>query len=366
MVRVLSLSESDSKLFGIWCISASLQLQLKPYHQPCEIVETWQDVLGKLAKNTVHTQSAFNSEGVTHMEEQPTLYLKRDGLVHQALEKKVESELALQLLCDQLTFDVLYSFYPSTVAEAVDLAAVALKMTKGSAAEKADLKVVPGCGIPTHLEGIHWQWTWRRKVWKAFLKLQSLPGDGTTKWKKEYLALGHKWAYYGAPCYYGGIEADVPGLPDNGVRVGVNLDGIHVIDDHDNELILSLGFNQFTFNSYGGSFGSAKEDSFVIEYKTEKGMPEDMVIWGPQAGLIDSLVTGYIRVLGDWTDFMESRKANRKSFLPQPSVKGRRGTSDGIADMFTLKRPAKGRQVPASHVPFFEASSRSSDGAIAE
>ena len=34
------------------------------------------------------------------------------------------------------------------------------------------------------------------------------------------------------------------------VRVGVNLDGIHVIDDKINECLLSLPYDQFHYNSY--------------------------------------------------------------------------------------------------------------------
>ena len=55
-------------------------------------------------------------------------------------------------------------------------------------------------------------------------------------------------------------------VPDHVVKVGVNLDGIHVIDDHTREIRLSMGFDEFSYNSYekkiNGKFDSFRFGSF--------------------------------------------------------------------------------------------------------
>ena len=62
--------------------------------------------------------------------------------------------------------------------------------------------------------------------------------------------LGWASPVYGSTFFYGGLEADKPGHPDRLVRVGINLDGVHVLDDSKNEVLLSLRYDEFTYNRW--------------------------------------------------------------------------------------------------------------------
>ena len=177
------------------------ELQLKPHHLPFKILKKWHDILESLATGDTYS-------------EEPTMYWKRDALTHQAMEKKVVSPLATRLLYDELAFNVSYSFYPATLAEAVNMAAIALKVAKADKGSKSDVSDVFGCSMPPHLESGTWGWRWRRKVWKAYTAIAKVEGDKKA-WREKYLGTGRKWNYYGATFFYGGLEHEVPGNPDH-------------------------------------------------------------------------------------------------------------------------------------------------------
>jgi len=301
-----SMPEEDGHLFGLWVVSASLQLQLKPHHLPFKILKKWHDILESLATGDTYS-------------EEPTMYWKKDALTHQAVEKKVSGPLAMRLLYDELAFNVQYSFYPATLAEAIHMAALALKVAKADAGTKTDISDVFGCAMPPHLESGTWGWTWRRKVWKAYTAIAKEAGDKKA-WRQKYLGAGRKWNYYGATFFYGGLEHETPGSPDHIVRVGINLDGVHVIEDHTNTVRLSLGYDEFSYNSYESA---DEDDSFLIEYEGTDQKKHHMIVWSPQANMMDNLVTRYIEVIGNFKEHLKERKAARKSFKPVPAGKGK-------------------------------------------
>jgi len=251
-------------------------------------------------------------------------------LTHQAVEKRATGPLAMRLLYDELAFNVSYSFYPTTLAEAVNMAALALKVAKADKGAKSDISCVFGCSMPPHLESGTWGWSWRRKVWKAYSAIAKQDGDKKV-WRQRYLTTGRKWNYYGATFFYGGLEHEVPGNPDHIVRVGINLDGVHVVDDHTNAVRLSLGYDEFSYNSYESV---DEDDSFLIEYVGTDKKKHHMIVWSPQANMMDNLVTRHIEVLGQWRDHVRERKAARKSFKPVPAG-GKKGKKLAGGD-FTL------------------------------
>jgi hypothetical protein len=192
---------------------------------------------------------ATSAHGAHLADEHPQLYWKRDATTHVGLEKRVEGNLALTMLYHELAFNITYSFYPCTLHDAVELAAMALKVEKGFKATKADMKALQSCKLPIHLRKKSWEWTWYRKVWNGYSKIASEPGSAK-QWQKQYLTHGHRFHYYGAVFFYGGLEHDMEHHPDHTVRVGVNMDGVHVIDDHRNVVLLDLGYDEFTYHSY--------------------------------------------------------------------------------------------------------------------
>jgi hypothetical protein len=60
--------------------------------------------------------------------------------VHQGIEMKCASPDAVELLYYELAFNLAYSFYPVELADAVDMAALVLRIEKGDDAKQGDIK----------------------------------------------------------------------------------------------------------------------------------------------------------------------------------------------------------------------------------
>eukprot|EP00039_Didymoeca_costata_P030069 m.27753 g.27753 ORF g.27753 m.27753 type:complete len:409 (+) comp7931_c0_seq1:146-1372(+) len=277
----VEIPEMDRSYFGLWVVSASLQLQLKPHHLPFKVIKKWPDILESFSSGDTFS-------------EQPGLYLKRDAMVDINREKEMTNPITLKLLCDELAFNMAYSFYPILLPDAVEFAALALRAEHNDSASKGDIRNTIGSFLPPHLERKTFGWTWRRNVWKAYQRV--VGSADQLSCQLRYLEAGFALQVYGSTFFYGGLEHEKPGMPDEVVRIGVNSEGIHVILDRTNVLSLSRRYNQFSYNSYE----SAEDgDSFLIEYDNGTEGKKQMVIWSSQAAMIDTLVTRFIEASDD-------------------------------------------------------------------
>ena len=60
--------------------------------------------------------------------------------------------------------------------------------------------------------------------------------------------------------------------------------------------------------------------SFLIEYTDDDGQKDDLVIWSPQAAMIDTLATRFIELQKTWSAHVKDRVARRQSFKPRRYV----------------------------------------------
>jgi len=353
-VSAVDLPPDTERFFALFAISTSLHIQLKPHHQPFKVLKKWSELMALFTNNPEPDNEA------------PLIYLKRADMCHQGLERDATDPRLIRLLFDEMTFNIVYSFYPCELDEAARLAAyhVAIELILDADLQGMAVKDVvencEGCQLPDHLRKKISTRKWRRAVAEAHECLV-LDSADVNELRLRYLREGRRWPYYGATFFYGHIEPPDPSgfvmreRPDELVRVGVNLDGIHVVRDSSNELILSLGFDELQYNSYDADNG-ASEPSFLIEYSDENSGTDrssfseeglipgkaQMVIWTPQAGMIDSLVSRHIEALGDWADLLHERKQTRVStYRPTTDAKGRKHTvrnARAPGAFFTLSR----------------------------
>eukprot|EP00052_Salpingoeca_macrocollata_P008294 m.65855 g.65855 ORF g.65855 m.65855 type:complete len:460 (+) comp16523_c0_seq2:600-1979(+) len=312
-----------SALFAIWIVSGSLQLQMKAHHMPFKVLKKWPELL----------QSYTHSDPFGEV---PVMYFKRDAIVHQGIERKIKDPIVLRLLFDEMSFNVLYSLYPCEFDEAAYLAAVHLQLARGNAATKNDIAEVENCLMPEHLRKSHKPKAWIKKVLELRKEL-SLGQDDVTALHVLYLQHGWSWPYYGCTFFFGDIEQrEVKHVfqerPDEIVRVGVNLDGVHVINDKKNKVKLSLDYSKLSYNSYEDS--ESGESCFLIEYDAEvdegeEPRKEQLVVWTQQATMIDTLVTRFIEELGSWQEFLQQRRKERGMSLHPDGVKAKGRTEHG-------------------------------------
>jgi hypothetical protein len=130
--------------------------------------------------------------------------------------------------------------------EAARLAAIhlALICEPGPEPTKDDVADCEGCQLPDHLRRKTTSKKWRKAVVDAYHDLRDQsPSAGEVELMLMYLKYGRAWPFYGSTFFYGYVEQpEAKGIvfrerPDELVRVGVNLDGIHVIKEKSNEVI---------------------------------------------------------------------------------------------------------------------------------
>jgi hypothetical protein len=69
----------------------------------------------------------------------PAIFFKRDAMVHQGVERKVQDALTKRLFFNEMTFNVVNSIYPCNLDDAVYLAAIHVHLACGHTATKDDV-----------------------------------------------------------------------------------------------------------------------------------------------------------------------------------------------------------------------------------
>ena len=325
----------------VWIISPSLHLQMKEHHQPFKVMKKWPELL-----DTYTNPDPYG--------ELPGVYLKRGMMFHQGLEREVKDPAVVKLLYEELMFNVQYSLYPAPLDSSIKLAALGLQVAldgrqEPAAAMKKHFKAVAECQRPPHLKRDIADRAWRSSVLEAYAAAPRLASAGDRH--QACLRIGYKLPFYGSTFFYGHIEASakkvvVRETPDILVRVGVNIEGILVVRDSNGDTLLSLRYDELRYNSYSAS-DESPDASFLIEWDDhEQGTKEEMVIWTPQATMIDTLVSNLVAELPEWHKHNARDGIEKvKSFKPSKLAKGRRssgvdedGSGGGTRSYFTLSR----------------------------
>lgn len=365
VARRLNMAAEYSSLFAVWVISGSLNLQLKPHHQPFKVLKQWADLL-----------LSYSLSGAYEL---PVLYFKRAALVHQGVESRIEDPLILKLLVAELEFNVQYSLYPCEPEEAARLAAIHLHMAVGSQANKSHVENNSHCHVPLHLEKAVKTKAWTKMVLEQRLLIDVPAADKIALYKK-YLEIGRTWPYYGSVFFFGHIEQPhvrhvLRERPDELVRVGVNIDGIHIIADHKNKVRLTLGYDELMYNSYNDS--ASGDACFLMEHAVvdDKGISAQhhTVVWTKQAQMIDTLVTQYVDLANQHNEEVFQRRNLQRglaaSAFAAPRAHGRIDQLQRVAGstlarlrtvirrdgpsggMFTLGRQGRSRAPPPAAGP---------------
>ncbi|EDQ88524.1 uncharacterized protein MONBRDRAFT_26295 [Monosiga brevicollis MX1] len=306
----------DYRLFAIWVASDSLQLQVKDHQSPIKVLKAWPEL--------IHDYTQVLADDETEL---PVIYFRRQALGH---ERATEDVNTLTMLVRELTYNVVYSLYPVDRELAVSLAAIHLQLACGHEATKDDVDPTPslfvrdsdieGCLMPPHLKSFMNVFRpWRQAVLAARAELTISP-DATFELMQRYLELGRQSPLYAAVFFFGQLEQDQTGMtlrerPDIDVRVGVNLDGVHVVDDKHDKLLYSLTFADFAYNLFEDE--ETGEACFLIEYERPDADPDTapeerktmLHIWSKQAELLDTLVSEFEPIVLEWQHLCAQRAA---------------------------------------------------------
>ncbi len=122
--------------------------------------------------------------------------------------------------------------------------------------------------------------------------------------------------------------------PNQVMRIGVNLEGIHIIADKENIIKLSLPYEKLRYNSQEDPEDG--DSCFIVEFelddaphlapkKSKKASGKQTItIWTRQAAMIDSLATRYINELDKWQGYLQEKAAERGQAIQRAQLNNRR------------------------------------------
>ncbi|XP_054758164.2 FERM domain-containing protein 8-like isoform X1 [Lytechinus pictus] len=258
MMGCLSLPNEASEIFSLWLISPLLELQLKPHHIPFRLCRQWPDLLDKY---TTHSEEVKAND-------EPVISFQRNAFYPKDTEKKVMNAKIKSLLFVEAKGNILNGMYPCEAEDYEYLAGVLASLEFGTYDEDQhqmgffkdnDLKkILPTCMFKG---GSRWSIVKGRtgammsveasilRHWKHFSELT----DSRKEYHHLFLEFCWKLPFYGSVFFRGQIErtgrlsVKVRDSSDRKVYVGINRDGVYVIDEQKQELLLGLKYDELSW-----------------------------------------------------------------------------------------------------------------------
>ncbi|XP_014664222.1 PREDICTED: krev interaction trapped protein 1-like [Priapulus caudatus] len=236
LMRELQLPEAATNVFAFWVCSPHLQLQLKMDHKPWYHLDLWQSSVVNQLTDLSDTSR-----------EQPKLYLRRDARLSVSEEREVISRCptAVSLLFHEAHDNYISSNYPCSDQEAAILAAIFLqylhgdydgKKTKTYLAKEEHLeRLIPKAKMRAS-KGTNWV----SKIVTEYKQLSSRLKD-KSQFSLQYKFLSFCWHLdvYGSALFQG-IAFTGKGALE--VQIGVNCNGIHLINYHTKVMFETYAF----------------------------------------------------------------------------------------------------------------------------
>ncbi|KXJ17746.1 FERM domain-containing protein 8 isoform X2 [Exaiptasia diaphana] len=307
MRETLSLPAEADKAFCIWLKSPLLQLQLKDHHVPYRLRKVWPELLQKFTN--------ANHEAIEI--DEPILSYQRNSFYPLQDEKKIEDNGSIKRLFEEARNNVLSGLYPVTKQESIKLGGVLLALQNGKFNEnihKLGFLKTLGDKITEYLpiSACKVGWLHSRSA-RTTLEQQLLDSykeasactSGLPGFYKLFLERCWSLPYYGSVFFTGQIEqpskrfSSLLGKSDLPVKVAVNREKIHIIDETKNDILLSLGFDELSWDYTPADEGD--EDclaTFWVEFdsKEDDGTTtvQRLQIFSKQAVMIDAMVSSCV------------------------------------------------------------------------
>lgn len=261
IIEVIAEDESEINLpaqvkdvFALWMTSPLLELQLKPDHRPYLIRERWSEYLKKY---TFATRQQLESD-------EPVLTLQRNVFLEKSKEKEVSDLKLLRMLYSEAKGNVLDGRYPCETEDCMVLGAIQARLELGpyDAAKHTPefFRARIRDFLPEHACRSHWfllglggaKHGPERRLSEHYQAIASNVKDG--RLMRKYLEFCWAFPYYGSAFFSGQVERPVRGLAalmdhyDLPVLVAINRLGIHLMDQAQPAVLLSLPYKQLSWD----------------------------------------------------------------------------------------------------------------------
>lgn len=300
----LSLPASARDVFSLWLISPVLELQLTSFQRPFHTRQQWMTLLLK-----------YTSAKTRHLDkDEPELYFKRNVFYDKQDEMRIGDMKILELLYEEAKYNILKGRYPCEIQDCDVLAGIQARLELGPFNPQVHTAEFFRNRIREYLPSYACKNRW------SFLNVSAKPGPehrlldryrsisaNTTRYKllRKYMEFCWALPYYGAAFFHGQIEKPTKGLAmlldhyDTKVLIGINRDGIHIIDNSNNCLLLSVKFKNLSWD-YAAPSDLDDPDCLpclFVQFQIPGLITRDsklIQIFSRQANMMDRLISKFV------------------------------------------------------------------------
>ncbi|XP_033095327.1 FERM domain-containing protein 8-like isoform X2 [Anneissia japonica] len=342
MLETLDLSEAADEIFYIWLISPLLKLQLKPNHIPLKLCRQWHELLQKFT-NATNEQIAAD---------EPCVYFLRNAFYPKQKELQLTDDKILRLLFYEARENVLEGVYGCEKDEYEYLAGILAYIEHGRFDPKKHTPIFLSLSIENLLPPRLCRQRSRKVSPRASQKV-SKTFDVETRvlshWQKvstivkckadcnkSFLEFLWKMPIYGSVFFTGEIEEpntskSIVGHSYKLVYVGINRDGVYLVDLRKQELLLGLLYDDLSWEyTERDQNGEASVPCLWLEFdamESGKKVSKLLRIFSKQAPMMNGMIHACIEELNN---------QDKESLAPPPY-----DTVDGC-DLGVVEGPCTG------------------------
>uniref|UniRef100_UPI00358EAFE9 FERM domain-containing protein 8 n=1 Tax=Myxine glutinosa TaxID=7769 RepID=UPI00358EAFE9 len=309
--ETLELGSESRDAFALWLSSPSLDVQLKPRHEPFRLGRQWRELLRRFAPSV--------KDGVD--DEEPALVYRRNVFYPKSLEMELQDESALCLLWREARTRLMQGHYPCDREVAFTLATIDCRLSLGPFdPDKHTLDDVRAL-LPPPVCSSGWAQLSRfvlglekpeQQVFDAFRKLEQEGQEKSqVEWFHRYLSLCHEFPFYGCAFFPGAVERPTQGLLHlvgpvrKDVSVAISLERVCLLDRKKGHVILSLRHNELSWDYTAANADKEDEPVLWLEFDgSEDGRPVNKLlqVFSWQAELMSGMIQHCIELAQEETD----------------------------------------------------------------
>ncbi|XP_063934787.1 FERM domain-containing protein 8-like isoform X2 [Zophobas morio] len=286
--ELIGLSPQVQGYFCLWVTESILELALKFNYEPFIVRKHYPETTFRFLRRPIKSSV------------EPVFVYRRDPFLDKYIEKGITDPCAIKLLYDECRFNVLNK-YPISARDVAQLAGLDMQLIFGDWMEStyseqflSQRKIFEL--IPKFIQAKNDEKTWRSLVSEAHKKYQGK--NDVLLIQKLYIQYCHQFPFYGCSFIYGRICFDAKYRESKGainsafgdfMRVGVNSEGIFIIDHAKNELKLHLGYYEFNWQY------SDIDKLLYLEFGDLKYF-KTLLIMTPQGELMEGLILSFMEM----------------------------------------------------------------------
>ncbi|XP_071961998.1 FERM domain-containing protein 8-like isoform X5 [Antedon mediterranea] len=325
MLETLEMTEEADDVFYIWLTSPLLKLQLKPNHVPLKLCRQWHDLLEKFT-NATNEQIAAD---------EPCVFFQRNAFYPKHKELQITDEKILRLLFCEAKEHVLDGVYGCENDEYEYLAGILAFIEHGKYDSKKHTPIFLSLSSETILPSRLCRRRSQKTSQRASQKLSKsfeVENRVLSHWKqvssivkckadchKNFLEFLWKMPIYGSVFFTGEIEQANAGKSIVGnnlklVYIGINRDGVYIMDLRKQELLLGLLYDDLSWEYTDQNPNDEKSlPCLWLEFDATEGskkVSKLLRIYSKQAPMMNGMIQACI---------VELNNQDKESLTPRPS-----------------------------------------------